>query len=96
MKKIINSLPLVALVLIVCQLVISTELAATGMNVKNIDQKISDLSDENQVLEVKVASISSLAKIYDQAKASGFVKATTNTVNITKEQFPVAYIAPQY
>lgn len=78
--------PLIALVLVCLQFLVSNELAGFGRTVQNTDTKIADLREENQALSQKVASSSSLSTIAAKAGEMG-LKATTNYIVIGPEQF---------
>lgn len=74
----IRFLPLVAVLLLVVEILVTNELAGFGKKVTEADRAIDTLKEENQLLQEKVASFSSLLAIEEKARALGFT--TTPTV----------------
>lgn len=74
----IRFLPLLAVVLLVVEILVTNELAGFGKKVAEADRAIDALTEENQLLQEKVASLSSLLTIEEKAYALGFI--TTPTV----------------
>lgn len=70
--------PLVAVVLLVVEILVTNELAGFGKKVAQVDRAIDALREENQLLVEKVASLSSLLTIEEKARTLGF--STTPTV----------------
>ncbi len=61
-----------ALVLILLQLVVSTELAGAGKNTLSLDKAIVLLQSENELMRQQLASQTSLIAIEVKAKGFGF------------------------
>lgn len=74
----IRFLPLIAVLFLVVEMLVTNELAGFGKKVAEADRAIDTLKEENQLLEEKVASLSSLLAIEEKASALGFT--TTPTV----------------
>lgn len=74
----IRFLPLVAVIFLVVEILVTNELAGFGKKVAEADHAIDTIREENQLLEEKVASLSSLLTIEEKARALGFT--TTPTV----------------
>ncbi len=85
-RYILKITPLVALVLICLQFLVSNELAGFGRTVQNTDSRITDLRDENEVLRQEVASASALSTVAIKAADLGFT-ATTKYIVIGPEEF---------
>jgi hypothetical protein len=78
-------LPGLVIILGVLQFILVNELAGYGSEVQAINQKISILSDENELLTKQVAIANSLTVISEKALASGFIKLK-NFITITDIQ----------
>jgi len=78
-----------SLCLVVCQLVLSNELAIVGYEVAKLDKDIALVSDENRSIVQEIAKSSSLATISQKAHALGFVPVTSY-MSIVPDSFPVA------
>ena len=78
--------PLIALVLICLQFLVSNELAGVGAAVQDADIRIANLREENEILSQQVASASALATIAAKAQELGFT-AKTNYLVIGPEEF---------
>lgn len=74
----IRLLPLMVVLLLVVEILVTNELAGFGRKVAQADRAVDTLKEENQLLQEKVASLSSLLTIEDKARALGFT--TTPTV----------------
>lgn len=68
----IRFLPLAAILLLVVEILVTNELAGFGKKVAEADQAVDALKEENQLLQEKVASLSSLLTIEEKARALGF------------------------
>lgn len=80
----IRLLPLVVVLLLVVEIIVTNELAGYGKKVAETDRAIDVLREENQLLQEKVASLSSLLTIEEKAHALGFT-AFPNIVTIGTE-----------
>lgn len=69
----IRFLPILAVVLLIVEILVTNELAGFGKKVAQTDGAIDTLKEENQLLQEKVASLSSLLTIEEKARALGFV-----------------------
>lgn len=64
--------------LLVVEILVTNELAGFGRKVGDANRAIDALKEENQLLQEKVASLSSLLAVEEKARALGFT--TTPTV----------------
>ncbi|MEK7543822.1 MAG: hypothetical protein AAB557_03075 [Patescibacteria group bacterium] len=71
----IRILPFLVVILLVVEILVTNELAGFGKKVSQIDRSIDTLQEENQLLQEKVASLSSLLTIEDKSKALGFISS---------------------
>lgn len=71
----IRILPFFVVILLVVEILVTNELAGFGKRVSQIDRSIDTLQEENQLLQEKVASLSSLLTIEDKSKALGFISS---------------------
>ncbi len=71
-------LPLIVVLLLVVEILVTNELAGFGRKVGDANRAIDALKEENQLLQEKVASLSSLLTVEEKARALGFT--TTPTV----------------
>ncbi len=69
----VRFLPLLAIVLLVVEILVTNELAGFGRKVSETDRAIDATREENQLLQEKVASLSALTTIEEKAHAYGFV-----------------------
>lgn len=65
------------LLLLVVQVLVSNSIANFGTTISQTENKIAELTQENQLLEEKIASSSSLLAVSEKAKTHGFVKEIT-------------------
>ena len=70
------------------QLTISHHLASDGQRVKELEQLVTQIEDENQRLEEDISSIGSLSAVSKKAEALGLIK--TQAVLNVSPQVPVA------
>ncbi|MBI3577736.1 hypothetical protein HY086_06895 [Candidatus Gottesmanbacteria bacterium] len=87
-RFIASLLPLVAIVLVVVQLVVSNALAGAGKNTQSLDQAIEDIKAQNQLLRQELAVQTSLIAIETKAKELGFTSAAST---VTLAPSDVAY-----
>lgn len=78
-----------AITLGLIQIIVANQTAASGLKVKNFDDEIINLGNENRKLENEIAKETSLALIYKKAKKLGF-KSQASYVFFTSP-LPVAY-----
>lgn len=76
--KALRFLPIIAILLLVVEMLVTNELAGFGKKVAQTERAIDTLKEANQLLGEKVASLSSLLTIEEKAYALGFT--TTPTV----------------
>ncbi len=76
------------LILLIIQVLVSNNLANYGTTISKIEIEIGDLTQENQLLEEKIASASSLMTLNEKAKKIGFVKVVNP--HYFSNQIPVA------
>lgn len=68
----IRILPFLAVLLLVVEILVTNELAGFGKRVSLTDRAIDALKEENQLLQEKVASLSSLLAIEEKSQSLGF------------------------
>lgn len=88
----IRLLPLLAIVLLVVEILVTNELVGFGKKVGEADRAIEVLKEENQLLQEKVASLSSLLTIEEKALTLGFT--TTPAVITTGAQDVAFHLQP--
>ncbi|MBI3956336.1 hypothetical protein HY339_03700 [Candidatus Gottesmanbacteria bacterium] len=88
----IRLLPIVAVVLLVVEILVTNELAGFGKKVAQTDRAIDTLKEENQLLQEKVASLSSLLTIEEKARVLGFT--TTSAVVTIGTEDVAFYLQP--
>ncbi len=96
MKKIgrtfIRLVPILAVMLAVIEIILINQLAGSGTTVRSVDLSVDTLRNENELLEQRVASASSLVSISSKAKDMGFIEPTKSQyLSILSEQLPVAF-----
>lgn len=69
----IRSLPVLVILLVVVELLVTNELAGFGSKVHEVNGAIEIVKEENQLLQEKVASLSSLLTIEQKARELGFI-----------------------
>lgn len=67
----IRILPVLAVLLLVVEILVTNELAGFGKKVSATDRAIDTLKEENQLLQEKVASLSSLLAIEEKSQLLG-------------------------
>jgi len=70
-------LPLIVIFLLVVEILVTNELAGFGRKVGDANREIDALKEENQLLQEKVASLSSLLSVEEKARALGFTTIPT-------------------
>ncbi len=84
-------MPIIIIALLVARIVVSNALASFGEKVRQIDTRIADFTEENELLTQQVASASSLITITARANELGFVEPAKNQImTMVEDQFPVA------
>lgn len=84
--------PLFAMLVIAVEIVVTTQLAGSGKEVRALDMAIEEVRQENEVLALSVASASSLLTIHARAAEMGFVEPTVKqTITMDSESLPVAF-----
>lgn len=73
----IRFLPLVAVVLLVVEMLVTNELAGFGRKLAETNKAVDAIKEENQLLQEKVASLSSLITIEEKARTLGFIFSPT-------------------
>lgn len=82
--KALRFLPIIAILLLVVEILVTNELAGFGKRLAQTDRAVDALREENQLLSEKVSSLSSLLTIEERARVLGFT-ATLKTVTIGSE-----------
>ena len=62
-------------ILMIVQVIVANRLTSIGLTVAALDAKNQSFIKENDDLERKIATLSSLTKISQRAEASGFIKS---------------------
>lgn len=95
-RVIIRFAPLCAMLLIAAEIVMTTQLAGSGQEMRALDTAIEKLRYESELLTQQVASASSLLTVGAKAKELGFVEATPKQLfTLGPETLPVALRYPQ-
>ena len=84
-------LPVCAVILLVLQVIFSTELATLGKRMGQLDAAVSRERDVREALETQVASASSLLSLRDKALELGFHEPTANQITSLAPEVPVAF-----
>lgn len=87
-RSAIRMTPILVVLLVVVELLVTNELAGFGRKVAEADRSIEAVSEENQLLNEKIASLSSLITIDQKARELGI---TTTPVVITMGGEDVAF-----
>ncbi len=83
-------MPILTVVLIVIQVVVSNELASLGKKLGKLDTEISFAQDVYADLSTQVASASSLAALRERAIGMGFREPTQAQIVALTPEVPVA------
>lgn len=70
-------LPLLVVLLLVVELLVTNELAGFGKKVSVTDRSIDVVKEENQLLQEKVASLSSLLVVEEKSHSLGLITPPT-------------------
>lgn len=81
-------IPVLVVLLVVVELLVASELAGFGRKVAEANRAVEEVSEENQLLSEKIASLSSLLTIDQKARELGI---TTTPVVITMGGEDVAF-----
>lgn len=73
----IHMLPFLVVLLLVVELLVTNELAGFGKKVSVTDRSIDVVKEENQLLQEKVASLSSLLVIEEKSHSLGLITYPT-------------------
>jgi hypothetical protein len=100
MKKIVHifvrSLPLAVIILGVVEIILTNQLAGSGKAVRLVDLTVDDIRQQNELLEQRVASASSLMTIASRAYEMGFIEpAKSQYLTVAPQELPVAFNNPQ-
>ncbi|MFZ5845117.1 MAG: hypothetical protein ACOY0S_01470 [Patescibacteria group bacterium] len=85
----IKILPLLAMMLIVVELVLTNSLATLGSRVATLDSQIVALEEENARFALEAASASAILTLEGKARTLGFVEPTP-PLSLVVQDFPVA------
>lgn len=81
--------PIGIIVCVVGQMIISNQMIVYGNELGRINRRISELQEQNTVLEKRIVELKSMQRISKAAKQSGFVEASSYMA-FTSDSFPVA------
>lgn len=73
----IHMLPFLVVILLVVEILVTNELAGFGKKVSVTDRSIDVVKEENQLLQEKVASLSSLLTIEEKSHSLGLITSPT-------------------
>lgn len=85
------TIPVLAILLVVFQVVVSNKLATLGKRLGALDYEVSVEEDLMQILKTEVASASSLMTLRDKALFAGFTEPTSKQIMNLSPLVPVAY-----
>lgn len=85
------SLPIVAVVLLVVQVIVSNELATLSGHMGQLDTQVSEAGDIHAFLETEVASASSLTALRERAGVLGFHEPMPKQIIALSPEVPVAF-----
>lgn len=94
-SKSTKTLPILAVLLIIAEVIATNQLAGLGETVTGIDMRIESLREENALLAQQVASVSSLIMIEQKAKEYGFTEAKPSSYINLDEHLPIALVGNQ-
>jgi hypothetical protein len=95
-RKLLRILPLCAGVLAVIEIILINQYAGSGAQIYALESTVSSLRKENNILEQRVASASSLITIGAKVKDMGFVEPEKSQyLTIAPDELPVALYNPQ-
>jgi len=84
-------MPVMVGILVVCEIVSINQFAGSGKEIQTINNQISSLSNDNTLIEEKIASYSSFMAIADRSSQLGFKTPTSSQYEtILPDQLPVA------
>ena len=83
-------IPFMAGALIVCEIILTNQLAGSGRTMRTTDKAIDTLRQDNAFLEQQIASASSLATVAVRAGEMGFVEPAKTQYITSITDFPVA------
>ncbi len=75
------------ILLLLLQVIVANRLTSAGLTLNEIEKERQTLLGENELLERRIATFSSLTQISQRASAAGFKKAQTYYLS---PEFPVA------
>ncbi len=84
-------LPVAAVILLVTQVVVSTQLATLSSHMGKLDTAVALQQDVHEILETEVASASALLTLRDRAEALGFHEPTSKQIVALSPQVPGAF-----
>jgi len=84
-------LPILAVALLICQVIVSNELATLGKKLGRIDYEIGIESDIHEALAAEAASASALMTVRERATAMGFIEPSTKQILHLPQSIPVAF-----
>lgn len=88
MRKILTIL----VVCIITQFIFSSKGVVYGDSISNLEKKVNNLKDQNQKLEIEIATLTSYSRISEKISADGFLQAFSLSTgsNEDKSDFSVA------
>ncbi len=95
-KSIRLFLPVVAIILIVVELIVTNQLAGLRRDVQSVDANTLSLQAENDLLSQKIASASALATISEKALTLGFRQPQTADYMTLGQEYVAVHFPPQF
>lgn len=90
LRVLLVTVPIALFICVVAQMVIANETMVLGNKLKLVDKRITELKEQNDVLNRRVSELSSISRISTLAEKQGFVGAK-NFIAFDTEQYPVAF-----
>lgn len=91
LKRYLFFAPILALVIILSEIIVTNELAVYGDKLNELDAQIEVVTDDSLRLQQKIASASSIIVISSKAEEMGLVKAN-DFISVTSDEFPFALL----
>lgn len=83
----LSAIFLIIIVLAVAQVVVTNSLSTQGLILESLRRDAASYKEENQFLKTEVASASSITRIAELARESGFVKDSSPLVLTQAQSF---------
>lgn len=74
LAKLTKTILVLNIILLLLQVLVANRLTTAGLTLSQMDSKVMTLRDENEFLERKIATFSSLVQVSQKAAEAGYVK----------------------